>query len=490
MAARAATDSTRTSGHADGFGSRITPAVSDTLDPGPTAAVIVIARARRRLVDALMDAGRIRSIRSARSAVPAPSAESPRARRFEAADFIGLALTVVAGRSGLSAAVHGAADVPWPATPALDALSALFRALADHGAVPADASLRFDAPAVRGELVCLGRLAVLPASGVAAVAATAPEIAGLLCDFATRATEGGAAGPPACAKRWSGPVAFGVAALESRIEGSTVGPEGDNLPDAVVLTRLLLRRLPVGSAAARLPCAVGREARPIGPEPRPTVIPIYPAADRGLFRSIAQWRLTGLPTSRRCAFDRMLGRPLTRWGRDAVTLATLSVGSRDWLALRAEAGCSDLRLRVVGGTAVVLIDRSLGAVRDAVRQAIWALARQGRAALSPQACAAVMAAALAFHGATGQTLVCRRLDGSVLLMAVEVDWIDPWGTRRSDADAIADMAPLAAIRLLDAARTALADHPACWRLVEARGADGARQLSVRLADGLLTPAEG
>ncbi|WP_420564095.1 hypothetical protein [Thalassobaculum sp.] len=471
MAARAATDSPRISRLADRPGACAAAASPDGPAPQAAAAGSLVARARRRLVDALMDAGRIRAL--GRTGAPSGPGGS--------VDFIGLALTVVAGRYGLSADGQ-APDQAWPATPALDALSALYRALDDQGPVPSGASLRFGGPAVQRELEQLCRLAALPAAGAEAVAVTAREIAALLAGSAARAGVNGAAAPPACAPQQNRAAGFGVAALQAPIARTTVGPGGDNLSEAVVLTRLFLRRLPSGAGPARWDAAedgnrIDRRGR------RSRTVPIYPAADIGLFRAIARWRSAGAPP------------PLLqgRWSREATALATLAVGAADWTALRAEAGCDGLRLRVVGGTAVVLVDRSLGAVRDAVRAATWALARQGRGTLSPRACAAVMAAAFAFHGATGQTLICRRLDGSVLLFAVEVDWIDPWGIRRSDADgidAVADVAPLAALRLLDAARAALSDHPACWTPAAALGPGGVRQLAVRLAGDLLMPAGG
>lgn len=490
MAARAATDSPGISGQADDVGPRLRSPAPVTLASGFAVSGTLVARARRRLVDALMDAGRIRSIRSA---VAATDRKPTRVVGFEAADFIGLALSVIAGHSRLPAEGHGSIEPPWPATPALDTLSALFRALEDQRVAPADASLRFGDSDVRRELQCLSRLAVLSASGVKAVVATAPEIAILLVDFEARGEAAGGAAPSVCSTPRARYGAFGVTALESRIEASTVGPGGDNFPDAVVLARLFLRLQPLGAISVRLPCASGHVDRPIGLGSQPKTIPIYPAADRRLFRSIARWRSKDQPPSQRYALDRLLGRPLSHWGRDARGLATLSVGSPEWSALRTQAGCADLRLRVIRGTAIVLVDRSSRAVRDAARHATWALARQGRAVLSPQVCAAVVAAAHAFHGATGQTLVCRRLEGSSLLMAVEVDWIDPWGTRRSDTEAIeaiADVAPLAAIRLLDTARNALSDQSGCWRLAELPRPGGVRQLSVRLNDGLLTPVGG
>lgn len=518
MAARAATDSPETSGQrpapTHGLGSPLTPAAHDNPaprpSPGTTAPTLsgspVVARARRRLVDALMDAGRIRSIRAADPAWEVGrGSDRPDAGRRDPVDFIGLALTVVVGRPvrtpplspPLSPSSPGATQEVWPATPALDALSALFCALEDHGAPPDGASLRHGGPAVQRELSQLCRLACLSSAGAEAVAGTAGEIAALLADFAGRLPVTGAAAPPASRARSDARPGIVDVGVEARLAGTTVGPGGDNAAEAVVLARLFLRRLFLGRlsrSSDRRPCAAatgpGSSATadappPAGLQARSRGLPIYPAADDSLFRSIGHWRSQDLPAPRRAAADRALGRPSVQWGRAAAVLATLTVGAPDWTEMRRRAGCADLRLRVVAGTAVVLVDRRLGAVRAAAQVANRALPVGARAA--------AMAAAVAFHGATGQTLVCRRLDGPVLLMTVEVDWIDPWGARRCDPDgldAVADVAPLAAIRLIDAARAALAEHPGCWTLTGALGPGGVRRLAVRLADALPVPAGG
>ena len=101
--------------------------------------------------------------------------------------------------------------------------------------------------------------------------------------------------------------------------------------------------------------------------------------------------------------------------------------------------------------------------------------------------------ALAFHAETGQVLLCHRLEGRVLWLTVEVDWIDPWGVRRLDVDAIdaiADAAPLAAVRLLDAARRALSGDPARWSVLATDGQGYGRRLAIRLATDMLMPLGG
>ena len=464
MALRGATESTGTSDFTAGLGTRTAPVPSDIPLHCTQAAGDARPRARRRLVDALMDAGRLRAILTAGSGprYPGGGVLAFGAEGVSAADFIGIALTFVARRPA-SALTRPLPDTPWPQTPALDALSALFLTMESGRAQPTAGSLAYGGPAVQRELEQLGRLAALPPAGFAAVTGAAPGIAAMLAEFAGQA--------PGAGCRWGD---SGILAYDEKRAATTVGPGGDNQADAVVLTRLLLRRC--------------RNQ----PGPEGGVVPIYPAADDGLFRAIGRWRAARLPARWRRSVEAGLRGPVAFWDAETRELATLARDSSAWKDLRRQAGCENLRLRVIGGTAVILVDRRPGEVREAVRRAAADFADRG-AILAPQLCAALMAAALAFYGATGQALVCRAFDGAVLRMSVDVDWIDPMGRPRSDrdsVDAIADAAPLAALRLLDAARAALSDYPTYWRLTNDRGHNDARQLVIRLAPAMLTSTQG
>ncbi|MDF1791926.1 MAG: hypothetical protein P1U88_08450 [Thalassobaculaceae bacterium] len=464
-----------------------------------------------------MDAARLRSILSAAQqtlgdqAVPIHSVAGGGLRQesrtaisapLGAADFIGLALTAVAGRTVPAAGGRETSADLMPATPALDCLTACYVALGS-GWISAAPPHRYAPGAVRQEMERLCRVAALPRVGARAVVSTAPEIAAILTELSDAADAGGI-GPGRFARmRPTGSSArtgltLGAAAPEVGMSGTTVGPRGDNHPDAVVLTRLFLKRLPAG------PSPVARSGQPLPHDAfsersgavadlgRLTA-PAFPAVDDALFRAIGRWRSEQLPPALRRAADVELRMPVARWSPELIVLATLTVGAPDWTSLRIQAGCAGLRLWVMAGTAIVLVDRKLGAVRDAVRDASWTLARRHAMGLAPSACDALMSAAIGFYVATGQILVPRCLEGCVLQMALDIDWFEPHGGRRHDPEAvemIADTAPLAAKRLLDLARAALAADAPPWKLIGGRRTGRCRRLAVRLDEAMLVPGGG
>lgn len=510
MASHAATKSADTPEQTDGFGPheaaagnrshfRVEPNAAPQMDlhmarQGARQCGGSVAGARRRLVDALMDAARLRSILSATHSVRrVPVAVSSTTLPLEASDFIGLALTTVAGRSAPAPVRQDPPVGPLPPTPALEALSALFLALDCEGRYPGlqgSTGGRFGAEAFAHELQALGRVAGLSSAGTRAILATASELAALVGELSTiddlapvrglipgvgMAESPGDPGIPRSPSAGTGLV-LGADALDAAIAGTTIGPGGDNLPDAVVLARMFLKLMPVAPG--------------LRPPAAPLTQPIFPAADDAFLRAIGRWRSQDLPPVLRRRMVQGLAAPVTRWSGDLVLLSTLTVGSPEWQALRGAAGCAGQRLRVVTGTAVVLVDRKLGAVRDAVREGIWAMAHDGAAGLAPTACTALTHAAVAFHAATGQTLVPSRLEGGVLHIVADIDWIDPCGRRRSGRDGmaeIADAAPQAAAHILHAARTVLSAEGPPWRLLSGGGPSWGCPLAVRLMDDMPIP---
>ena len=449
MASPVATDSVDVSGRITALGSSPTPARAASAGPVSAVSPVAdpVARARRRLVDALMDAARLRALQAEDVKTGGTGRRVP--------DFVGLALGLVTSCTRREAS-RPSGDCAVPSTPALDMISVLLTVLSDGGVPPAASTLRVGVPAMQRDLERLCRLAAVTDAMAQAVVATAPDMAALLAEAAARRAD-----RPSPHGR-----ALSFTVSEAGLTGTRVGPGAENRGEAVLLARLFLRRIH-DLEAGRKP------------------IPIYPAADQGLYRSIARWRAGELPPP--------LRRPVVHWDAPAVRLATLSVGSADWTALRNRAGFDGLRLRVMSGTALVLVDRTLGTARERVRSELWAVARGGGGALAPDACTALMASALAFHGATGQVLVCRRLEGTLLEIGPDVDWIDPLGRQRSDADpiaALADVAPLASLRLLDAARIALAEQRAGWRLIGGTGLGRGRRLALALPPGMILPPGG
>lgn len=372
-----------------------------------------------------------------------------RSSGMSASDFIGLALVTVAG-------LPAPADPPSPRpiTPALDALASLSVSADAIGQVD---TRRADGETLALELAELCRFADLTARDARAIVATADEIARLL-DNARRSTDR--------------PDAEGIS-------GTTIGRDGDNRAEAVVLARLFLMSAPT----------IRPDQRPSRRRPAPStaaqrsVMPNYPAVDPALLRAIGLRHAARLPRNQRDGAIAALQAPVSRWDGDTVALSTLTVGSRDWHDLKRDAGYANRHLRVLPGTAIVLVDRSTGEQRSALRRVLTALASDALRRPTPRVAEAITAASTSFFRDLGQILVPLSLSDAELELSVDACWIDPRGRRHDGSGSLtsmADAAPMAAAIVAERAAVALRLEAAPWGPPKQVTRGGHRRLVVDL----------
>lgn len=409
-----------------------------------------------------------------------PSGEESTQSRCPAVDFVGLALVAVAAQppasqhfKGSTSVVFGEHETPDMVLAGLPAVDAL--GLIDDWTVGQDfaafAGMPEDCGAgMESELEQLCRIAHLTERGQKAVVGVAQALTDLLAcatRFAACATHrpiGGRHRPMDGDLAISLDRPVGHVTQEGHTEdldplrGSTIGPHGDNLSDAVVLARLFLKSIRLDDGTTERGSG-GRT--PVGGPPM-IPGPNYPAGDATLFQALACWRAGAIDRARRPSVLAALRRPINDWPADIVTLATITVGSDDWMELRREAGCGDQRLRVVPRTAIILIDRGVTHARATFRTAL--AERMAEECLTLSSCFVdqLSAAHLMFNRDTGQILLPGRQIEGCLEIAIDTAWIDLQGRRRTDPqslEAIADAVPLAATFLIDRARAALAGQP-------------------------------